>query len=118
MSVEGLWIVRFGTADDPEIVPGYSNAGVVVLETGRIFGGDFGHFYLGDFRVDRDMISGRARITHFNGPQLNAFGVNASTFEVCFRGVVGGPKIDGVMWLVDNEDSTIPIILEFKANLP
>ena len=118
MSVEGLWIIRFGDANMPEIIPGYSNAGIVVLETGRIFGGDAGYFYLGDFTVDREMITGRARVTHFNGPPITAFGMQSTSFEIGFQGEVMGPRIEGVIWLLDDRNRALPIILEFKAALP
>lgn len=43
--IEGLWVVRF-------IAPGASegelNGGVVVIETGRVFGGDSGYYYVGE----------------------------------------------------------------------
>lgn len=43
--IEGLWVIRFQG-------PGYEgfdlNGGVVVIESGRVLGGDSGYYYLGD----------------------------------------------------------------------
>lgn len=42
--MEGLWVVQFLEPSDPTMD---LNGGVVVIETGRILGGDSGYFYLG-----------------------------------------------------------------------
>ena len=42
--IEGLWIVKFLTPNDPSMD---LNGGVVVVESGKIFGGDSGYFYIG-----------------------------------------------------------------------
>lgn len=45
MSIEALWTVTFGSN------LGMSGAGVVVFETGRLFGGDPDYIYLGKYDV-------------------------------------------------------------------
>ncbi len=42
--IEGLWIVKFLAPNDPSMD---LNGGVVVVESGKIFGGDSGYFYIG-----------------------------------------------------------------------
>lgn len=43
--IEGLWIVKFLTPNDPQ----YDlSGGAVVIETGRVLGGDSGYFYVGE----------------------------------------------------------------------
>lgn len=118
MNVEALWVVRYGDASDPSIIEGYSNAGVVILETGRIFGGDFGYYYLGNYEVKDNRISGRARVTHFNGPLTDAFRTGRESFEIEFEGIIRGGEIDGSMRAIDFPDRELPIKLEFKASLP
>jgi hypothetical protein len=118
MSVEALWVVRYGDASMPSIIDGYSNAGVVVLETGRVFGGDAGYYYLGNSEVQDNQIAGRVRITHFNGPLVDAFRTGRRSFEVEFMGVVQGGLIDGHMHPVDPPGPRLPVRLEFKARLP
>jgi hypothetical protein len=48
-SVEGLYVVEFGDVQAQGI---YRNGGVAVLETLRIFGGDSGYYYVGNFSVN------------------------------------------------------------------
>lgn len=43
--LEGLWIVRFLEPNDPTAD---LNGGVAVIESGKIFGGDSGYFYVGE----------------------------------------------------------------------
>lgn len=43
--IEGLWIVKFLGPDDPAMS---LNGGVLVIETGRLLGGDSGYVYTGE----------------------------------------------------------------------
>lgn len=43
--IEGLWVVRFLGVGDPSMD---LNGGVVVIETGRVLGGDSGYYYVGN----------------------------------------------------------------------
>src|SRR6266849_2061177 len=85
-SIEALWTVDFDTAS------GWVNAGIVVLETGRIFGGDSQFYYLGHYALDRQEISGTARVTQYiRGQFPTAWGDNAQDFEVTLRGAILDP---------------------------
>ena len=67
-SYEALWAVYFGDAGDSSgLRPGSANAGVAVLETQRIFGGDSQYYYLGTYEVEKDRMTATVTITHFNG---------------------------------------------------
>jgi hypothetical protein len=118
MSVEALWVVRYGGSSMPSIISGYSNAGVVVLETGRVFGGDAGYYYIGKYEVNGNNIKGRVRVTHFNGPLVDAFRTGQKSFEIDFVATVSGSQIQGEMYPVDMQDRRLPIVMELKATLP
>ena len=57
MSLEALWALTFGTEQR-------LGAGVVVFETGRIFGGDGNFYYLGhyDYNTRDQTISGEVAV--------------------------------------------------------
>ncbi len=118
MSVEALWVASFGDASDPQMIPGYSNAGVVVLETGRIYGGDFGYYYLGKYQIDGDKIFADVEIVHFNGPILDAFQLGIPKFAIRMEGIIADPYIIGEMWPVKFPNRRIKVQLEHKAALP
>lgn len=55
MSIEGLWTIVFSGKFG-------AGAGVVVFETGRIFGGDTSMYYIGDYEVNNGSLSGNIRV--------------------------------------------------------
>jgi hypothetical protein len=86
MSVEAPWTVRFQTA------AGWANGGVVVRETGRLFGGGSRYYYLGRFGISGNSLSGSARVVHDHGNPFTAFGDNATTFDVRLQGTLAGDE--------------------------
>ncbi len=69
MSIEALWTVEF--ISNLQVF----GSGVVVLETGRVFGGDAQYYYLGDFDVKHgEDVSVNVKITHFAGAGYSIFG--------------------------------------------
>lgn len=78
MTVEALW-----TAEFELFQRGWTNFGIVVLESSRIFGGDGQYYYVGHYTVDANKrISASMRATHYNGPISTAFGTNERVFEL------------------------------------
>ena len=119
MSVEALWLVYFGDAALPALIPGYSNAGVIVLETGRLLGGDFGYYYVGKYSVVKDQeLVARATITHFNGPLRDAFGLGLKSFEIEIGGTFSDEEMSGWMFPVGHPTRRLPIRLRRAAELP
>lgn len=116
--LEALWTIYFGDATVPGMQPGMSNAGTAVLETGRVFGGDSQYYYLGTFAVNDRVLSGTARITHFNGPVNTAWGTDEKQFDVAFEGNVGEDVIDGAMWRPEMPQMKLPIKMIRQADLP
>src|SRR5712671_4339139 len=49
--IEGLYVVDFGDVAIGGQTYTYWNGGVAVLETNRIFGGDSGYYYLGNYTI-------------------------------------------------------------------
>jgi hypothetical protein len=91
--LEALYVVEFGDAAGF----GYRNGGVAVLETNRIFGGDSGYYYIGDFSVFGDRIDASVRITKHNPSWVNAFGDDAIQFEIKIWGRIGDDVIEAIM---------------------
>ncbi|HEX5183539.1 MAG TPA: hypothetical protein VFW19_10355 [Allosphingosinicella sp.] len=83
MSVEGLWAVEFGHAG-AAFAP--VNAGIVVLETGRVFGGDTWFAYTGDYEVNGSGITGSLKVRrhHHDGMSIDAWETGEDTFNVDF----------------------------------
>lgn len=70
--IEGLWVIKFLTPDDPTMA---LNGGVVVVETGRIFGGDSGYFYVGSLDpAGKGTWNANVRITRHDPDIESVFG--------------------------------------------
>ena len=119
-SIEALWAVYFDDAHNPyRFLPGMSNAGVVVIETTRLFGGDSQFFYLGSIEVNGTDVTAQIKVTHFNGPGMTAFGTNTTEpFDVEIQGSRDGNTINGEMWPSDQPTRRLKIRLQRLADLP
>jgi hypothetical protein len=111
---EALYVVEFGDVS----VPGtYRNGGVAVLETGRVFGGDSGFYYLGEFQSTNGTVTATIDVTQHNPLIQNAWGNGATNFKLQMRGEVQGQNLVGTMTLAGSSLS-LPIRLSWKADLP
>jgi len=61
--LEALWSVVFLTPNSQRL-----NAGVVVFETNRIFGGDSWFYYTGTYKGENGKLVARVKSTHYFGP--------------------------------------------------
>jgi hypothetical protein len=112
--VEALYVAEFGDV----IGASYRNGGVVVLKTNTIFGGDSGYYYTGTFSIFGDRIEASARITKHNPSWANAFGDDATQFEIRILGRIEGQTIVANMERLDRPGFSLPLRLIRKASLP
>lgn len=61
MNVEALWVMKFVDPRGPVTAANVAG-GVVVLETGRLFGGDSGAYYVGNYTVKDGVLRFRAHV--------------------------------------------------------
>jgi T3SS negative regulator,GrlR len=85
MSEEALWTIEF------EVGQRWTNGGVVVLETGRLYGGDSQYYYVGKYDYAQPTVA-EVRVTHYHGPLATAWGDAAPTFNVVLRGNVSDDR--------------------------
>ncbi|MCH8098263.1 MAG: hypothetical protein IID53_14440 [Proteobacteria bacterium] len=108
---EALWSIQF------ESGAGYVGAGVIVLETERLFGGDGQYFYLGKYEIHGKQISAEITVTHYAGQPLSVFGTDQK-FDMHLSGTLRGDTIKGVGTRVDDPKRSIRAILTRRALLP
>ena len=80
-SIEAMWTVWFQGMEG-------EGQGVVVLETGRVFGGDSGWYYRGNYEMDREQLKASIEVTHYGGPLLLVVGhpPGSEPFEIEITG--------------------------------
>ena len=112
MSVDAIWQVRFGVGDT---APSLSY-GVIVLQAGKITGGDSSFYYRGEYTSDGDTLSCRVRVERHTLLLRSVTGFEKATL------ILDGRVDDSVLKLtgyVDEEPSTgFAVILERLADLP
>ncbi len=94
MSVEALWTARFGDVSSPGT---WENGGVVVLETGRIYGGDGGTYYIGTYEIDRGSFTGKFKSVTFDPRYRSAFGELGPEVDVVAVGTMEGDVMKGTL---------------------
>lgn len=109
---EGLWTACFGypTAD--------RNGGVVILEAGRLFGGDSTHYYEGRYEIFDSDVRAEFRVVHYFGDSVSAFGDKAPRFSVILRGKREAEHITGTLFRHDMPSIRPIVVLQRRANLP
>jgi hypothetical protein len=80
-SIEGLWAVEFGHAGSEFVA---INAGIAVLETNRVFGGDSWFAYTGTFQTTPSGVTGALNVKrhHHDPGSIDAFGTGDDEFTV------------------------------------
>jgi hypothetical protein len=114
--LEALWAVTFASASHRD-----ERAGIVVLETGRVLGGDNQFVYTGDYAVrpGGSLIEARVRVRkHFNWPEgISIFG-HRDNFELAMTGKSAKSDMTMRGHIVGEPNATIVISFRRVAELP
>jgi len=111
VTVEALWSVEI------ERDRGWAPAGVVILKTGRILGGDSTFYYLGSFAEKDSTIRGTALINYYYGNAVTLWGDTATKFMLDMKGTISGNTITGTVRR-DDTGQTKKIRFTKHADLP
>jgi hypothetical protein len=109
MSLEGLWIARFHTAE-------LFGSGVVVLANGKVFGGETGFYYIGTYQVDESILKARVMIRHFDKSVPSGFGIEGD-YEMDVSARLEGDEFKGTAVVTNRPQYSLGIRLTKKANL-
>ncbi len=118
---EGMWKFQSGSVDEPD-TPVWG--GIIVLESGRLFGGDSVMAYLGTYNVDRGEITAQARVWDWNteaviGETENVFGMRSPVdYRVQLLGQLREGMVEGYIWPDDQPHMRLRARMEKIAELP
>ena len=116
MSIEALWTMQFHNTSGPA-----SSAGVVVFESGRIFGGDSCYYYVGNYRVDGLNIHGQVKSVRFNHHQhCESVIGHYEHLDFEFDGTMGEQRdiIEGTLSVMADPTRQIRATLARRCDLP
>ena len=80
--LEALWSITFRASNSPHLI----GAGVVVIDNGRILGGDTSFTFVGDVRVSGDSLNARVRVSKYNSMLSSITGLD--NYTALFEGKV------------------------------
>jgi hypothetical protein len=110
--VEALWTIKFRMHDSNDV-----NGGVVVLDEGKIYGGDSQYYYFGIYELINDnKISGYVNIRNYLGYQLTAFGTTDSEMSLNINGDLVDENLTGQIYDPKTKRD-IPYVMEKKQEL-
>jgi glyoxylase-like metal-dependent hydrolase (beta-lactamase superfamily II) len=112
MALEALWAVTFGTKED-------FGSGVIVFETGRIFGGDTAFYYVGHFDYNRrdQRISGEVNVVRHR-PGLPFVFPGHDGGKIQLSGPVSEPTMILSGHLVQDPQQAIAVVCRHLVDLP
>lgn len=109
--LEALWSVEFSSN-----VQGFGS-GVVVLETGRVLGGDAQYFYVGSYEVTNGVVKSTVTITHYAGVPNTIFG-QAKSVTLNFTGTPARDQFELVGSVAGNPALAMRVRFTRRAELP
>ena len=117
MSIEGMWAAYFGDVDGKQL-----NSGIVVLETGRLFGGDSYIAYLGKYQIGSGRLGAVFETWAFNPTIVvsSAFGEVGPSRQTCaLEGELSDDgSIRGHVWRHLHPDLKLPLQMTKISDLP
>lgn len=85
--MEGLWTVEFRTNT------GSLGGGVVILQGGRLSGGDAGYYYMGTYSLDDGKFQTVLQIKRYRVGHISVFGP-AESLQLTLSGKIDGSSMD------------------------
>jgi hypothetical protein len=108
--IEGFWIVQY------EGLQG-NGGGVAVFTKGKVFGGDSGCTYMGEYEARDDSVRAHVTVRNFLPDVPSVLGV-VGDFELVIDGRVEGKVIRASGNLANNQAAGIALRLTKRADLP
>lgn len=110
--LEALWSVEFRSSY------GLQGAGVVVFETGRIFGGDSSMIYTGRYKVVNNALDADLQVRKYaNVPGMESV-VHLNNFTLKVRGSPAPNELHLTAYVVEDPSRTMTIHAVRQAELP
>ena len=80
MTMEGLWTAEFGSS------AGIFGGGVAIFKEGKIWGGDGGYFYIGDYQLTGNSFRATIKVSPFIEGYESAFKTVGQTLTLDLSG--------------------------------
>ena len=121
MSIEGMWAFVTGSNENPGDM---RDGGIVVLETGRVFGGDSAMAYVGQFELSGTSFQAKVNswmwnTLHIEAGTENVFGMSGDiNIKVVVEGEFKDDQIRGYVWPEDHPGMRVAAMMKKITDLP
>lgn len=109
--LEALWSLEFISNMQA------AGSGVVVMETGRVLGGDAQYIYVGTYKIHNSQAHSRIKVTHYANEPFSIFGP-IKEFELELTGTPAHDKFEMQGHVVGRPNLRIGIRFTRRAELP
>ncbi len=107
---EGLWTVEFISTENR------FGRGVLVINSGRLLGGDNGYYYSGSYQITNNTIEGTVNVTRFDPNIISVFG-DINRFSITFSGEISEYEFTAGASLINNPEYQIRIVGNKKEDI-
>ncbi len=107
--VEGFWIVQFMGLHG-------NGGGVVILNEGKVFGGDSGYTYIGTYREETGKLTCVVRVSKFLGSFISVLGVEGD-YDLQMVTNIHDNEMQGIMSVVGMPDLQLAVKLTKRSDL-
>ncbi len=99
----GLWTVEFTTT-----INRYGR-GVLVINEGRLLGGDNGYYYTGTYNIDGNSFDGEISVIRYDENFISVFG-DIGHFQLGFKGIISENEFNAVGNIISSPQVQIEIV--------
>jgi uncharacterized ubiquitin-like protein YukD len=108
--IDGLWTVEFISTVNR------SGKGILVLNNGRLLGGDEGYYYSGTYHVADAKIQGTVDVVRFDPNTLSVFG-DIDHFTLSFSGDINDYHLSAAATITDKPEFQIKVVANKKEDM-
>lgn len=110
MSVDGFWTMRF---EGPQV----AGTGVVMMKGGKVYGGETGFYYIGNYESDGNVFKARIAVRNFDPAIPSGFGIPGN-YEMDVSGVTkDDATMTGTAMITGQPKYNVGIRLTKRASL-
>ena len=96
--------------------PQGSTGGVIIFTRGKVFGGDSGFYYIGNYQEASGIVKARIAVHNFDPTVTNILNISKD-YELDVSGTVSGDTISGTAAVPGIPNQSMALHLTRKANL-
>lgn len=106
----GLWTVEFSST-----INRYGRGGLVIND-GRLLGGDDGYYYSGTCQITDNNINATITVIKYDSNSISVFG-NINHFELILNGEIGENQFDAIGTIANNPQAQMRVVGTKKEDL-